>query len=120
MGRKTIHVVALIALVLAPTTSVQAHHGWSQYHTDQTLTLTRVIHEAAFEHPHATLQIQVEEGKTMTVVLPPPTRAARLGLTAETLKVDMPVTVVGHRHRTVPDEIRALRITLSGRTINLR
>lgn len=108
-----------ILLVVLFASGAGAHHGWSQYNTDQTVDLNGRIREAMFEHPHATLKLEVEK-KTWTIILPPPTRAARLGLTVETLKADVQVGIAGHRHRTAEDEVRALRITLNGKTIPLR
>ncbi len=104
-------------LVLSP--AAFAHHGWSQYDVDRSLELSGTVQEASFEHPHVTVRVQTPQ-KVWLVVLPPPTRADRLGLTPRTLRPGVSVTVVAYPHRSHPDEVRALRIVLEGRTILLR
>ena len=112
--------IALAVAVLA-TAPAGAHHGWTSYDAAHTVTVTGTIREARFEHPHVTLRVQAQgQERLWVVVLPPPTRAARLGLTAESLRAGMTVTLAGHPHRSVADEMRALRITLGERTIPLR
>ncbi|MDR7415482.1 MAG: DUF6152 family protein [Armatimonadota bacterium] len=109
---------ALLAVLLL-SQGAYAHHGWSQYDPERFLELTGTVREASFEHPHAVVRLEMRQ-KVWAVVLPPPTRAERLGLTPQTLRPGTRVTVVGHPHRTHPDEVRALRIVLEGRTIPLR
>ncbi len=104
-------------LVLSP--AAFAHHGWSQYDADRSVELAGTVREASFEHPHVTLRLQTPQ-KAWFVVLPPPTRAERLGLTPQTLRPGASVTVIAYPHRSHPDEVRALRIVLEGRTILLR
>lgn len=110
---------ATLAAILALGGIAAAHHGWSQYNADQALTLAGTVREAAFEHPHAMMRLDVS-GKTWLVVLPPPTRARGLGLTPETVRPGMRVSVEGHPHRSTADEVRALRITVGERAIRLR
>ena len=54
------------------------------------------------------------------MVLAPPTRMERRGLPASMLKVGTAATVVGYPHRSVEDELRAERITIDGKTVELR
>jgi hypothetical protein len=116
-------VAARFALALVITIAVAggaaAHHGWSQYHDDRTVTLTGPVREAAFEHPHATLRLE-SQGRVWLVILPPPTRAVPMGLNGQTLPAGTAVTVVGHPHRTIEGEVRANRLTMGGRTYQLR
>lgn len=108
--------LVMIALTGGPATG---HHGWTSYKDDVTVTVTGTIREALFEHPHVMLRVRASE-KTWAVTLPPPTRATRLGLTAETLRVGMTIRLAGHPHRTEADEMRATRIILGKQTITLR
>ena len=61
-----------------------------------------------------------EAGKTWLAVLAPPSRMKSRGLSEEMLKVGTTATVVGYPHRENPDEVRAERITVAGKTIELR
>jgi hypothetical protein len=59
-------------------------------------------------------------GKTWLVVLAPPSRMERRGLSATALRVGETATVVGYPSRSDPDEMRAERITIDGKTVELR
>jgi hypothetical protein len=96
-----------------------AHHGWSGYDSGTTLTLTGVIKESGYEHPHGHIRLEVPD-KTWVVVLAPPSRMERRGLPSKDLTVGAKVTVVGYPNRTDPVEMRAERITVNGKTVELR
>jgi hypothetical protein len=108
-----------LAVVLALVSSAPAHHGWSGYDSSRPLNLTGTIQEAGYEHPHGFLRLQVP-GKTWVVTLAPPSRMENRGLTAAMLKPGTDATVMGYPSRKDPDEMRAERITIAGRTTELR
>lgn len=99
--------------------SAAAHHGWSQYESDRPLTLTGTILEVSYEYPHGTIRLKTSE-RTWLVVLAPPSRMDHRGLPREALKTGETATVVGYAHRSQEGELRAERITLGGRTVELR
>ena len=103
-------------------TSMLAHHGWSDYDSSRTLTLKGVIKESSYSNPHGMIRLQVDgdKGKTWNAVLAPPSRMTTRGLSAEMLKVGTEATVVGYPHRTIADEMRAERITIGDKTVELR
>jgi hypothetical protein len=105
------------ALFLAST--ALAHHGWSEYDSEHELTLTGRILESGYEHPHGHLRLETKD-KTWTVVLAPPSRLERRGVPPEALKPGTTATVVGYPNRTKPDEMRAERIIVDGKTAELR
>ena len=96
-----------------------AHHGWSGYDASRELTLTGTIKEAGYEHPHGSVRLQTAD-KTWIVVLAPPSRMENRGLRRDMLAPGTQATVVGYPNRTDPDELRAERITISGKTTELR
>jgi Family of unknown function (DUF6152) len=96
-----------------------AHHGWSGYDSAKTLTLTGVIRESGYEHPHGHVRLEAP-GKTWLVVLAPPSRMERRGLPGAALRVGEKATVVGYPSRTDPEEMRAERITIDGKSVELR
>ena len=110
--------VGSMVLALAPT-SLCAHHGWSEYDSTQAMTLTGVIKESGYEHPHGHVALEVS-GKVWHVVLAPPSRMENRGLSAAGLKAGNRVTVVAYPNRTKPDEARAERSTVNGKTVELR
>ena len=96
-----------------------AHHGWSEYDTNQTLTLTGSIKESGYEHPHGHILL-VTPAKTWIAVLAPPSRMEARGLPPSSLKPGGTATVVGYPNRNKPDEMRAERITVDGKNVELR
>jgi hypothetical protein len=120
MKRRWSLVVAVSTiLTVTPTAPAGAHHGWSGYDASQTLNLTGVIREAGYEHPHGYVKLEVP-GKTWLVVLAPPSRMERRGLTREMMAQGTTATVVGYPNRSDPQEMRAERITIAGKTTELR
>ncbi len=115
------HVSIAIALALTAFAADLSfgHHGWSGYDSNQVLNLTGVIQEAGYEHPHAYVKMHVRD-KLWLIVLAPPSRMERRGVPRETLTVGTSVTVVGYPHRSDEGEMRAERITINGKTAELR
>jgi hypothetical protein len=117
MKARSVVVAAVLAVGLAGP--AVAHHGWSGYDSAKTLSLTGTIKEAGYEHPHGYVKLEVP-GKTWVVVLAPPSRMERRGLTRAMMAPGTRATVVGYPNRTEPDEMRAERITIEGKTTELR
>ena len=111
-------VVAAAAFALAAA-SVHAHHGWSEYDSSKPLKLSGVIKDAGYEHPHGHVRLHAGE-KTWHVVLAPPSRMTARGLTASALKAGTKAEVAGYANRNNPEEMRAERITINGKTVELR
>ena len=115
MNRRHLIVAALAAVPLVAA----AHHGWSEYDATQTLKLTGTIESASYEHPHGSIRLKTT-GKTWEAVLAPPSRMDNRGLSREMLKVGAEATVEGYPNKSKPDEMRAERITVAGKTVELR
>ena|SRR5437868_8748271 len=122
--RRTIRQSLSLVLVMGSLLALPAlaHHGWSGYDESKTLNLTGVIKEASYSNPHATIRLQVsgQDGKTWLAVLAPPSRMDSRGLSQAMLKVGSTATVVGYPNRQNADELRAERITIDGKTVELR
>jgi hypothetical protein len=109
--------LALSALLAAAP--AVAHHGWSEYDNAKELTVTGKIAESGYEHPHGHIRLEAP-GKTWLVVLAPPTRMENRGLPRDALRPGNTATVVGYANRSKPEEMRAERITVDGKTVELR
>ena len=107
----------IFAVTLA--TATYAHHGWSEYDSSKALTLSGTIKESGYEHPHGHVRLE-SPGKTWFVVLAPPSRMERRGLPAADLKPGNKVTVMGYPNRSKPEEMRAERISVNDKTVELR
>ena len=114
MGRAT----SLVFAVLIATAAF-AHHGWSEYDSDKLLKLTGKVVESGYEHPHGHVKMEMP-GKTWNVILAPPSRMERRGLSKEMLKPGSSATVEGYANKAKPEEMRAERIIVNGKTIELR
>jgi hypothetical protein len=92
------------AFLIALSASAIAHHGWSGYESE-IRKVSGVIEQSSY---------------AWVVVLAPPSRMSNRGLTAEMLKVGSNVSVEGYPHMSDKNEMRAERITLDGKTVELR
>ena len=119
MHRIVRHVPVAAVMVALAAGAAGAHHGWSGYDSGKELNLTGTIKESGYEHPHGYIKLETP-GKVWTVVLAPPSRMENRGLPRAQLKPGTTATVVGYPNRTDPEEMRAERITIAGKTTELR
>jgi uncharacterized protein DUF6152 len=117
-SRAIVILIAALMLVVAAR-SATAHHGWSEYDADKRATITGTISELHFGNPHVTIVLKTED-KVWNVMLAAPSRLISRGCTEQMLAVGRGVTVEGLPHKTKEDEFRAERMTLDGKTIELR
>jgi hypothetical protein len=108
-----------LASMLATPLAVSGHHGWSEYDSAKGLKLTGKIVESGYDHPHGHIRFEAP-GQTWTVTLAPPSRMENRGLPREWLKAGATATVEGYPNRNKPEEMRAERIIINGKTIELR
>ena len=118
MKPRSFFLPAALALALAAA-AAHAHHGWSEYDSSKPLKLSGVIKESGYEHPHGHVRLQSDD-KMWHVVLAPPSRMSARGLPAAELKAGTKAEVVGYVNRNKAEEMRAERITIGGKTVELR
>jgi Family of unknown function (DUF6152) len=111
--------LALVLLMVLAPVGAAAHHGWSGYDASKPLTLEGTIREAGYEHPHGYVKLETPE-KTWLVVLAPPSRMENRGLPREMLTPGTKAVVMAYPKRDDPVEVRAERITIAGKTTELR
>ncbi len=110
--------LSMLAAIMLPLSAL-AHHGWSEYDASKPLTVTGAIKASGYEHPHGHISLEAP-GRTWQVILAPPSRMERRGLAKDALKPGAQVTVTGYANRSKPEEMRAERITVNGKTVELR
>jgi len=122
MRPSTLVLYACILFAAAYVGHARAHHGWGGYDAGTVLTLTGTIEQAGYENPHGDLKLRVTQpqAKAWVVTLAPPSRMQARGLPAGDLKPGTTVTVVGYPSKSDPNEMRAERITVNGKTTELR
>lgn len=109
--------LAMMTLLFA--TQASAHHGWSEYDADRPLKVSGTIEESGYIHPHGYVRLKTGD-KTWLVVLAPPSRMENRGLSRNMLAKGTTASVHGYQNRNKPEEMRAERITISGKTTELR
>jgi Family of unknown function (DUF6152) len=109
----------LMVVLAVGAAGARAHHGWSGYDSAKPLQLEGVIKDSGYEHPHGYVHLEAV-GKLWTVVLAPPSRMENRGLAPAMLKAGVKAKVEGYPSRSDPGELRAERITVDGKTIELR
>jgi hypothetical protein len=109
--------ISLSSLLVA--SAAFAHHGWSEYDTADVLNVNGIIEQASYANPHGHIRLKTAD-KTWHVVLAPPSRMENRGLTREMLAAGSQAQVTGYANRNKPDEMRAERIMIGGKTVELR
>lgn len=115
MTRRSLFLLASIALA-GPAA---AHHGWGSYEASTPVTVTGPILTSKYENPHATLTVRGSD-KVWTVTLAPTSRMTSRGALRQMVTVGNTITAVGYPSRTEKDEMRAERITVDGKTVEMR
>lgn len=110
--------IVAAALVSLPAVAL-AHHGWSSYDAEKTLTITAPLTALSWSNPHGSAKI-VWQKRTWDVVLAPVARMEARGLTPEMLAQGKPVTLVGYPRKDGTPEMRIERVIAGGKTIELR
>jgi Family of unknown function (DUF6152) len=113
---KSCTLVALLALL---TGAAFAHHGWGSYDAANPVTITGPILTSKFENPHALVTVRSGE-KTWTVTLAPTSRMSSRGASQNMIAVGKNISAYGYPSTVEKDEIRAERITVDGKTFEMR
>jgi hypothetical protein len=114
-----IKVVAVSATLVLLTGAAIAHHGWGSYDAAHPVTVAGPILTSRFENPHATITVR-DADKTWTVTLAPTSRMSSRGATEKVVAVGQNVSAYGYPSTVEKDEMRAERITVDGKTYEMR
>ena len=118
--KRIVAAAAGVAIVGALTTvAAFAHHGWGSYDAANPVTVTGPIQSSAYENPHATITIKGAD-KVWTVTLAPTSRMSSRGASADMVAVGKVAQAYGYPSTATKDEMRAERITVDGKTVELR
>jgi hypothetical protein len=107
------------ALLLAAPAAVLAHHGWGSYDASKMIVVEGTIQTLSYSNPHATITVKAPE-KVWTVTLAPVSRMQSRGAPAELVAVGNTVKAEGYASKVDPGEMRAERITVGGKTVEMR
>jgi hypothetical protein len=111
--------IALILAVVLMAGAASAHHGWGSYDASKVLTISAPVETLSWADPHVHIMLKYE-GATWEATLAPLFRMQARGLTKDMLKPGTPVSVDGYPSTRHQHEMRAERITVAGKTVELR
>ena len=108
-----------LVLVAGSAAAVLAHHGWGSYDASKPITVTGPIETLKYENPHALITVKAAD-KVWTVTLAPVSRMQSRGAPRELVAVGKTVSAYGYPSTVEKDEMRAERITVDGKTVEMR
>jgi hypothetical protein len=111
--------IALILAIIYLTGVAWAHHGWGSYDASKAFTISAPVQTLSWGDPHVKVMLPYE-GATWEAVLAPVSRMQARGLSQDMLKPSTSVTVEGYPSTRNQHEMRAERITVAGKTVELR
>jgi len=114
----TRHAILAVTLMLSAG-AASAHHGWGSYDAANPVTISGPIQSSRYENPHATITVS-SGGKVWTITLAPTSRMTSRGAAAPVIAVGKTVSAYGYVSTVQKDEMRAERITVDGKTYEMR
>jgi hypothetical protein len=116
---KKIHLLPAVLSPLLFSSAVWAHHGWSSYDSEKTVKVDAPLADVRYRNPHAEVEVDYQ-GKRWQVILAPISRMESRGIDKDALAVGKTVTIEGYPRKDGTPELRAERITVGGKVIELR
>jgi hypothetical protein len=110
--------IAFAALLIAGGGAF-AHHGWGSYDAAKKFTISSAVERLEWTNPHVHVDLK-HQGATWEVVLAPPFRMEARGLSPALIKAGATVSAEGYPSTRTGKEMRAERITVDGKTYELR
>lgn len=111
--------VVLGSVSLLLTAGASGHHGWSWY-GNEPFELTAEVVDKRFGNPHDELTLRDADGQTWDVLLSPPGRSRRAGLSGDEVNVGDTVTAFGHRRSEGNNfEMKTERLQVGEKLYNL-
>jgi hypothetical protein len=111
--------VAIGAAALLAAGAAAAHHGWGSYDASKTIVLDGPILQSAYEFPHGEVVIELN-GVRWTATLAPPSRMQTRGLAREDIAIGKRIKAEGYPSTAQQNEMRAERVTVGTRVIEMR
>ena len=108
-----------LVLLAASAAAVLAHHGWGSYDAAKTFSIRGEVETLRWQNPHVHVDVK-HQGATWEAVLAPPSRMEARGLKPDMIKAGTIVALEGYASTRVEREMRAERITVNGKTVELR
>lgn len=115
--RRTLMTACL--LVLFAALPALAHHGWGSYDADKVMRFDAALVNVRYGNPHAEATVSHKDA-SWNVVLAPVSRMTARGLPDGALVRGKTITIEGYPRSDGTRELRAERVVVDGKTIELR
>ncbi|WP_244306805.1 DUF6152 family protein [Azotobacter salinestris] len=109
----------LLASLLFGASLGLASQGWDAYDTGQRLTIEAPLKQVLYRRPQTEVRVDYR-GAEWNVVLGSSSRLLSRGVIRNDLRPGRPVILVGYPRKDGSAEMRAERLILDGRTLELR
>lgn len=109
----------LITAALLSAAPAAAHHGWSGYDETKLVSVTGPVATSRWANPHGEITLKTR-GKEWQIILAPVTRMSARGLAEGEIAPGKAVRVEGYINNSNPNELRAERIIIGRKTVELR
>ena len=107
-----------IVLMLSAAFSVLAHHGWADFDRSRKVEVNGVIVESKYENPHCFVRVKVDQND-WAVELSALPRMKRQNITAQMIASGTRVTLIGHPHKNKARVMKAIQMSVNGKTYDL-
>ena len=114
-----IRAAACILVTVASVGAASAHHGWGSYDATKVFTINAPVETLTWADPHTHMTLNYQ-GSVWEATLAPLFRMQARGLTEEMLKPGTMVSILGYPSTQKEREMRAERISVAGKTVELR
>jgi len=114
-----IRAAACILVTVVSVGAASAHHGWGSYDATKVFTINAPVETLTWADPHTHMTLKYQ-GNVWEATLAPLSRMQARGLTQEMLKPGTMVSVLGYPSTQKEREMRAERISVAGKTVELR
>ena len=114
-----VRAAACILLTVASVGAASAHHGWGSYDATKVFTINAPVETLSWTDPHTHITLKYQ-GDTWEATLAPLFRMSARGLSQDMLKPGTTVAVEGYPSTQKAHEMRAERIIVAGKTVELR
>jgi len=119
MSRQTLLILSAAGLVFA-SQQASAHHGWGGQIRERFELSGTVRSGVSLAGPHASMQIEDDQGQVWDLTLAPPSRTQRAGLSEDSIPVGAQVSIVGNRNANMDRfEVKTMRVTYNGKNFDV-
>lgn len=112
-------VIAMASIIALTSAAAFAQRGWESYDAGHPVTVEGSILVSTFEDPQATISVKGAD-KIWTVTLAPVSQMIERGVKADLVAVGKKVSAYGYPSKIEMNEMRAERISMDGKTYELR